>query len=124
MMPLLYILMSRFGLLDTKTGLIVVYCSLATPFALWNMSNFFGSVSDFFTGADHIPWCDRDVIAVRLSRSTPLFIRRFLFESCSYPKLKLASFLVPRPDCRSELSRCLIARLGTTLNAVLCSRNS
>ncbi|KAL3752171.1 hypothetical protein ACJRO7_012915 [Eucalyptus globulus] len=27
------------------------------------MSQFFGSVSDFFTGADHIPWCDRDVIA-------------------------------------------------------------
>src|SRR6266542_881378 len=40
----LYLLMSRFGLLDTKTGLIVVYCSLATPFALWNMSNFFGSL--------------------------------------------------------------------------------
>ncbi|XP_030520913.1 mitochondrial fission 1 protein A [Rhodamnia argentea] len=26
------------------------------------MNKFFGSVSDFFTGTDHIPWCDRDVI--------------------------------------------------------------
>jgi multiple sugar transport system permease protein len=40
----LYLLMSRFGLLDTKTGLIIVYCSLATPFSLWTMSNFLGAL--------------------------------------------------------------------------------
>jgi hypothetical protein len=28
------------------------------------MGRFFESVSNFFTGGDHIPWCDRDLIAV------------------------------------------------------------
>ncbi|AQK93178.1 Mitochondrial fission 1 protein A [Zea mays] len=27
------------------------------------MGRFFESVSNFFTGGDHIPWCDRDLIA-------------------------------------------------------------
>ena len=40
----LYLLVARFGLLDTKTGLIIVYCSLATPFSLWTMSNFLGAL--------------------------------------------------------------------------------
>jgi multiple sugar transport system permease protein len=40
----LYLLMSRFHLLDTKVGLVIVYCSLATPFALWTTSNFLGSL--------------------------------------------------------------------------------
>lgn len=27
------------------------------------VSKFFGSLSNFFSGGDHIPWCDRDVVA-------------------------------------------------------------
>ncbi|KAL4035074.1 hypothetical protein IC575_003748 [Cucumis melo] len=27
------------------------------------VSKFLGSVSNFFSGGDHIPWCDRDVVA-------------------------------------------------------------
>lgn len=27
-----------------------------------NVKNFFGSVSNFFTGGDQIPWCDSDII--------------------------------------------------------------
>jgi hypothetical protein len=29
------------------------------------MGRFFESVGNFFTGGDNIPWCDRDIIAVR-----------------------------------------------------------
>ena len=29
------------------------------------MGRFFESVGSFFTGGDNIPWCDRDIIAVR-----------------------------------------------------------
>jgi hypothetical protein len=29
------------------------------------MGRFFESVGNFFTGGDNIPWCDRDLIAVR-----------------------------------------------------------
>jgi len=62
----LYLLMSRFGLLDTKTGLIVVYCSLATPFALWNMSNFFGSLPRDLEEAARVDGCTRLGALVRV----------------------------------------------------------
>ena len=55
----LYLLMSRFGLLDTKTGLIIVYCSLATPFTLWTMSNFFGTLPVELEEAARVDGCSR-----------------------------------------------------------------
>jgi len=62
----MYLLMSRFGLLDTKAGLIVVYCSLATPFALWNMSNFFGSLPAELEDAARVDGCSRLGALVRV----------------------------------------------------------
>jgi multiple sugar transport system permease protein len=62
----LYLLMSRFGLLDSKLGLIVVYCSLATPFALWNMSNFFGSLPPGLEEAARVDGCTRLGALVRV----------------------------------------------------------
>ena len=55
----LYLLLSRFGLLDTKTGLIIVYCSLATPFTLWTMSNFFGTLPVELEEAARVDGCGR-----------------------------------------------------------------
>ena len=55
----LYLLMARFGLLDTKTGLIIVYCSLATPFTLWTMSNFFGTLPAELEEAARVDGCSR-----------------------------------------------------------------
>ena len=55
----LYILMSRFGLLDTRLGLIIVYCSLCTPFALWTMSNFFGALPVDLEDAARVDGCSR-----------------------------------------------------------------
>jgi multiple sugar transport system permease protein len=40
----LYLLGARFGLLDTKLGLAIVYVSFITPFVLWVMGNFFQSI--------------------------------------------------------------------------------
>jgi multiple sugar transport system permease protein len=62
----LYLLMSRFGLLNTKAGLIVVYCSLATPFALWTMSNFFASLPEELEDAARIDGCSRLGALVRV----------------------------------------------------------
>jgi multiple sugar transport system permease protein len=62
----LYLLMSRFGLLDTKVGLILVYCSLATPFALWNLSNFFGSLPPELEEAARVDGCSRLGALVRV----------------------------------------------------------
>lgn len=55
----LYLLMARFGLLDTRLGLIVVYCSLATPFALWNLSNVFGALPAQIEDAAMVDGCGR-----------------------------------------------------------------
>jgi multiple sugar transport system permease protein len=77
----LYLLMSRFGLLDTKTGLIVVYCSLATPFALWNMSNFFGSLPAELEEAARVDGCTRlgALVRVVLPLSRPGMIATALY---------------------------------------------
>jgi multiple sugar transport system permease protein len=55
----LYLLVSRFGLLDTKLGLVIVYCSLATPFSLWTMSNFLGALPADLEEAARVDGCSR-----------------------------------------------------------------
>jgi multiple sugar transport system permease protein len=40
----LYLLMVQLQLLDTRLGLILVYCSFITPFVLWIMSGYFRSI--------------------------------------------------------------------------------
>jgi multiple sugar transport system permease protein len=62
----LYLLMARFGLLDTKIGLIIVYCSLATPFSLWTMSNFLGSLPLELEEAARVDGCSRLGALVRV----------------------------------------------------------
>lgn len=55
----LYLLMSSLGLLDTRLGLIIVYCSYVTPFVLWIMSNYFLSVPPELEEAARIDGCSR-----------------------------------------------------------------
>jgi multiple sugar transport system permease protein len=62
----LYLLVSRFGLLDTKLGLVIVYCSLATPFSLWTMSNFLGSLPADLEEAARVDGCSRLGALVRV----------------------------------------------------------
>jgi multiple sugar transport system permease protein len=77
----LYLLMARFGLLDTKTGLIVVYCSLATPFTLWTMSNFFGTLPVELEEAARVDGCSRlgALVRVILPLSRPGIVATGLF---------------------------------------------
>ena len=62
----LYLIMVRLGLYNTKIGLVVVYCSLATPFALWTMSNFFGSLPAELEEAARVDGCSRMGALVRI----------------------------------------------------------
>jgi multiple sugar transport system permease protein len=73
--------MSRFGLLDTKTGLVIVYCSLATPFALWNMSVFFGSLPPELEDAARVDGCSRlgALVRVILPLSKPGIVATALY---------------------------------------------
>lgn len=77
----LYLLMARFGLLDTKTGLIIVYCSLATPFTLWTMSNFFGTLPVELEEAARVDGCSRlgALFRVILPLSRPGIVATALF---------------------------------------------
>src|SRR6266542_2007974 len=77
----LYLLMSRFGLLDTKLGLIIVYCSLAIPFALWTMSNFFSTLPAELEEAARVDGCSRlgALVRVILPLSQPGIIATALF---------------------------------------------
>jgi multiple sugar transport system permease protein len=77
----LYLLMSRFGLLDTKLGLIIVYCSLAVPFSLWTMSNFFGTLPVELEEAARVDGCSRlgALVRVILPLSRPGIIATALY---------------------------------------------
>lgn len=55
----LYLAMANLNLLDTKTGLIITYCSIVTPFSLWTMSNYFLSMPPDLEDAARVDGCTR-----------------------------------------------------------------
>lgn len=55
----LYLIMANLGLLDSKLGLVLTYCSIVTPFCLWTMSNFFLSLPADIEDAARVDGCTR-----------------------------------------------------------------
>jgi multiple sugar transport system permease protein len=55
----MYLIMVKLHLLDTRLGLIVVYCSFATPFVLWIMGNYFQTIPHELEDAARIDGCTR-----------------------------------------------------------------
>jgi len=55
----MYLIMVKLHLLDTRLGLIVVYCSFATPFVLWIMGNYFQSIPRELEDAARVDGCTR-----------------------------------------------------------------
>jgi multiple sugar transport system permease protein len=62
----LYLGLAALGLLDTKTGLVVTYCSIVTPFCLWTMSNYFLSMPPDLEEAARVDGCTRVGALVRV----------------------------------------------------------
>jgi multiple sugar transport system permease protein len=62
----LYLALAALGLLDTKTGLVVTYCSIVTPFCLWTMSNYFLSMPPDLEEAARVDGCTRVGALVRV----------------------------------------------------------
>ena len=77
----LYLALSQVGLLDQKPGLIIMYCSLATPFALWTMSNFLTSLPAELEDAARVDGCSRlgALIRVILPLARPGIVSTGLF---------------------------------------------
>lgn len=55
----LYTILSSMRLLDSKIGLIVVYCSYVTPFILWILSNYFLTIPADLEEAARVDGCTR-----------------------------------------------------------------
>jgi multiple sugar transport system permease protein len=55
----LYLIMVRLHLLNTRIGLIIVYCTFATPFVLWIMGNYFRTIPRELEDAARIDGCTR-----------------------------------------------------------------
>ena len=55
----LYLTMVQLRLLDTRIGLILVYCTFITPFVLWIMSGYFRSIPRDLEDAARIDGCSR-----------------------------------------------------------------
>ncbi|MGA8208899.1 MAG: carbohydrate ABC transporter permease [Nocardioidaceae bacterium] len=62
----LYLALAALGLLDTKTGLVITYCSIVTPFCLWTMSNYFLSMPPDLEEAARVDGCSRLGALVRV----------------------------------------------------------
>ncbi len=62
----LYLALANLGLLDTKTGLVLTYCSIVTPFCLWTMSNYYLSMPPDLEEAARVDGCTRLGALVRV----------------------------------------------------------
>jgi multiple sugar transport system permease protein len=55
----LYLMLSALGLINTKLGLIVVYCAYVTPFVLWILANYFLTLPAELEEAARVDGCSR-----------------------------------------------------------------
>lgn len=55
----LYLILNSYGLLDTRTGLVIVECSLVIPFVLWILSNYFVTIPEELEDAARVDGASR-----------------------------------------------------------------
>jgi multiple sugar transport system permease protein len=77
----MYLIMVKLHLLDNRLGLIIVYCSFATPFVLWIMGNYFQTIPRELEDAARVDGCTRigALFRVVLPLSLPGLISTALF---------------------------------------------
>jgi multiple sugar transport system permease protein len=77
----MYLIMVKLHLLNTRLGLIVVYCSFATPFVLWIMGNYFQTIPRELEDAARVDGCTRvgALFRVILPLSRPGLLSTMLF---------------------------------------------
>jgi multiple sugar transport system permease protein len=55
----LYVILEALGALNSRTTLVIVYCSFIIPFIVWVMRGFFASISSSYEDAAKIDGCTR-----------------------------------------------------------------
>lgn len=62
----LYTILSSIGLLDSKIGLVLVYCAYVTPFILWILGNYFMTIPADLEEAALVDGCSRIQALLRI----------------------------------------------------------
>ena len=62
----MYNIFNRFGILDSKFGLVILYLSFILPFIIWSMQGFFGSISRYYEEAAAIDGANRLQILIHI----------------------------------------------------------
>jgi len=77
----LYLALANLGLLDSKAGLVLTYCSIVTPFCLWTMSNYYLSLPADLEEAARVDGCSRlgALVRVILPLSRPGLLTTAMF---------------------------------------------
>jgi multiple sugar transport system permease protein len=77
----LYVIMKKFGLLDSKVGLIILYLTFTLPFAIWILAGFFQTIPKELEEAARIDGTSRlgALFKVVLPLSTPGLVSAGIF---------------------------------------------
>lgn len=62
----MYKIFNRFGILDSKFGLVILYLSFILPFIIWSMQGFFGSISRYYEEAAAMDGANRLQILIHI----------------------------------------------------------
>lgn len=55
----LHVIMGKLGLIDSRLSLIIIYCALILPFAVWTLRGFFNTIPSDLEDAARIDGCSR-----------------------------------------------------------------
>lgn len=61
-----YVMMSNYGLLNTRTALVLIFTSLRIPFSIWILKGFFDSLPDSLPDAARVDGCSTFGIFARI----------------------------------------------------------
>lgn len=81
----LFLIISKLRLLDTKTGLIIVYCSFTLPYIIWSMKGYFDTIPVSLEEAAEIDGCTKTqaLFKIILPLSKPGLIAAAIFSILS-----------------------------------------
>lgn len=102
----LYLNFSRIGLLNTFTGLILVYCAVLTPFTVFVLSGFFSTIPFEVEEAAEIDGCSRWGIFIRIvmPMAKPGIVTVIIFNFLSVWNEYFYSMLLITKDKKMPLS--------------------
>ncbi len=116
----MYILMSKYDLIDTKTGLIGIYSAITIPFTIWILSSYFKNLPVEYEEAARMDGCTylRSLVKVVLPIARPGIVAAGIFAfMTSYGEFIFATILT-----RTMASKTQTAVLANLASGITVSR--